>query len=481
MYKLFEGPEIVYKLVIYNLNAGGVLMNQRRFVIIFGAFIAIVCSIISNSSLANERLLLFDNFSDGSLLNPPHMVNNPIWRAKYWSVPVPIDDGTGNMIIRVNGLSIITENPGETEWEDFEAAIKFKFISQDPNNFYSLAVHLLGNGINKASGGFIYTAYGLFYQITKYNANGEVTARENVRLGAGPGEVFTGSWQTFKVKVVGDKLTGYLDDVEIATHSIGFKDYDGINLHIENKSSPQFDIEHIKVTDVTPVTIAQPSAIAADGDSESIINVNWVPGGRVRILKEGINMFNLDEEPINEAIVSPSGETVFKVRGVIAGEYSLEESLDGDTWWKSQPNEKVIKFISVADPIKSAVYIPDLQEGQKFPAAGEEYPVTVKVSFVDFDEENKGDPGRHKVSLIKIAGGPGSISSPQILNGETEVSFTLTSTESGIVTLEAEVMPVDEVDNPIATIQPVKLKTKVTIIFNQAISPSKSIIRIVDN
>ena len=431
-------------------------------------------------SVSAEQLLLFDDFSDGSLTNPPETFNNPIWKARYYTIPVPVDDGSGNnMILKDASMAIYA---GSLEWTDYEVEIKFRVLS---NSFYALHTYLRYDGkiADKSYDcRILNTGTRLVYQIAY---DGKQSDEALANLGTTALETWGTGWHTYKVRIVGNHITAYIDGEEISSAKLDpYLSKGNISVGVDRHggtSDPFLEIDYIKVTDRRPTFNANPQVIAADEKMESIINVNWIAGGKVRVKSAGSTMTDLLGTPIDEAVVSTMGEVSFKVKGTVAEQLPLEVSVDGIDWWEPLPDQKAVMLVPVAHPTNSSMYIPDFQEGQRFPAAGEEHPVTVKVNIVDYDEENVGLPGRHKVSLVKTAGGPGIISSPQILDGEGEVTFSLTSIESGTVTLEAQVVPVDENGNVISGIQPAKLTEKITIIFDQAISPTDSIIEIVDN
>ena len=417
-----------------------------------------------------ERILLYDDFSDGL---------DPIWKARNWGLPVAVDDGTGtgNKIINQSSIGIYA---GDAEWIDYEVEIEFRITS---DAFYTLFARLRYDRDNEPVNyqpRIIYTGpqygrvvYQLFY-------NNKVVDAATVTLGTAttPLEVFGTEWHKFAVRIVGNYITAYLDGEELSTVEVepyALKGNTHISYDRHGGTTGNFcQLNSIKVTDLSPEISANPQVIAADGIMDSTINVNWIPGGKVRVKGTGSTMTDPFGTLIDEVVISLDGNTSFKIKGTVAGQLPLEASLDGIYWWEPLPDQKAIMFVPVANPSDSTMYIPDFQEGQKFPAAGEEYPVTVKVNLVDYDAEDIGIPGKHKVSLVQSNGDSVSISNSVILNGDGEATFNVTSTKSGEMVLEARVVSLDENGDPISGISPVILSAPLKIVFTQAINPTKS-------
>ena len=450
-------------------------------------WLIIIVFCLFKASLAS-RTVLFDNFSDGSLINPPETINNPIWETAYsfWLVPTPVDDGSGNMVL-TKPCGIYA---GDSEWTDYEVEVKFK-LTEGGDNLLRLVINVRYDEANTQN--FYQSRIMFAPQNPEWTMAWQCIDNESGKIffstsiGPTPLEQFGNTWHTFTTRIVGNYMLGFIDGIQIGSEPIkltGGHEKGKIFMYSDKLASYSGDwiyIDHIKVTDLRPVVSANPQVIAADGEMESIINVNWIANGRVRVTGPSFTMSNLDGEPVDNIVLSPTGEGEFKVKGFVAGQFPLEVSLNGTDWWVPLPDQRAIKMVSVVDPVGSSIYIPNLEDGQRFPAAGEGYPVAVKVNIVDYDGENIGESGRHKVSLVKTDGGPGIISSPQIIDGDGELSFSLTSIESGTVTLEAQGVPVDENGNPVPGIKPVKLKNKITLTLDQAISPTNSTIEIIDN
>lgn len=217
-------------------------------------FLALSIFLFLASIACAETLLLFDDFSDGSLLNPPENVSNPRWRARHYYVPIPVDDGSGNMVLSIDGgVSIY---PGDREWTDYEVEVKFRVLS---NDFYCLTMNLRYNRDNEPNS---YRANllnvgnptngQLVYQIADNNQT-----YKNHFFKALPLDVLGTDWHTMSVKIVGNSMTGYLDGEEILSCEI--KPLEGatkgsvrfyIERHGGTSGGPYLEIDHIKITEL---------------------------------------------------------------------------------------------------------------------------------------------------------------------------------------------------------------------------------------
>ena len=440
---------------------------------IFMLTILILCQLrLTFFVKANEKILFYDDFSDG-LAN---------WNSVGYILPEVVADGAGNNVARFRHNSM---RGGDVNWTDYQAEIKFRLLPDTGDAFYRFEFNVRcdeGNTTGIYSARFQYSSGIIYYQVWKGSQNVVNIQYKNTT----PLEKVGTGWHVLSMRVMGDTLSGYLDEEELFSKTL--PDIPGRgNIYISwyktssmEQSVRHGEIDYVKVIDASPFVLASPQVIVADDNNSSLINVNWIPNGYVRVAGNGVTMLDaIGGQQITEAITSEEGYTSFKLKGTVAGKFPLELSLDGSNWWKPLSDQKAIELVSVAHPKNSSVDILGWQEGQSYPATGAKLPVTVKVKIVFYDNKITGDFTRQRVSLRKTSVGPGVISDPVIITTEREATFTATSIEAGTVILEAQVVPVDENNNPITGIQPVNINQKVAIVFDQAISPTNSSIEIV--
>lgn len=200
------------------------------------------------SLVGAESVLLFDDFSDGSLLNPPATTNNPKWKARHWSVPMPVDDGSGNMVLEDESFSIFA---GDPEWTDYEVEIKFRVLS---NNFYCLQTHLRYERDNEPiyyNTRILNTGPRLVYQVVM---DGKQIDKAAANLGTSALDAWGTSWHIYKVGIVGNKITASIDGKEISFATVEpYASKGNFWIYVDKHggtSGKHMQIDYIKVTEL---------------------------------------------------------------------------------------------------------------------------------------------------------------------------------------------------------------------------------------
>lgn len=438
-------------------------------------------------AFAYGEILLYDDFSDGSLFNTPESVFNPVWELTAFKgrKHAIVDDGTGNMVYRCAGTRIESGSP---DWTDVEIETRFRLISENDvgQNFRLFWINPRYSKEDTSKNYSVEFNYdpgnGFYFSVKRNRDKKELT---NVKLGESPYEVFGYDWHTYTIRVIGRKMVAYIDGEEILGSEVTIDEVHSgmLRIYAENligtPAVGYMDIDYIKVTEMGPSLIITTPTIPADGKSQSSILVKWLPGAKVRAIAPELVMMDNNNKTIRGDVTIPKlGEATFKVRGKVAGSFPIEVSLDGKDWWVSKA-DKTLNFVSVADPAKSQVFIPD-SESTRYPAAGQVHQVPIKVKITDYDFDEFGPKGRYKVTLKKVGDGPGDISKPTVVTKGQEAEFSIASTKTGVVKIEAQVESVDDTDKPLAAITPVILDDQISIEFVQAINCDNSKIELVD-
>ena len=210
------------------------------------------------------EILLFDDFSDGSLNNPPESVNNPIWenRVPGWGWPTIIDDGTGNMVIKHKALSL---SAGSEEWTDYTTEVRFRFLREseggNPEIFrcFNIRPRVIDGSDAANWQGMIYKDpkdNSVYFKIVR-----SVDHLQPIAIKFGDDlSVFGYEWHTFAVQVIGNQMTLFFNGEEVKgsrtildDESCPFNPRGNIAIYMDKvvgtPADPYMLIDYIKVTD----------------------------------------------------------------------------------------------------------------------------------------------------------------------------------------------------------------------------------------
>lgn len=184
-----------------------IVRNLTR--LIFGLMIFVVWQLGMGSvsfSEANERILFYDDFSDG-------IIN---WNQEGHILPEVVDDGTGNKVARFRHSGM---RGGDVNWTDCQAEIKFRLLPGTGNDFYRLVFNVRCDEANPSgmySARFQYSGGDMYFQVWKGTQN--VVSKKYSSIT--PLEKFGTDWHTLAMRVVGNTLSGYLDGEELFIKSL---------------------------------------------------------------------------------------------------------------------------------------------------------------------------------------------------------------------------------------------------------------------
>jgi len=163
---------------------------------------------------AQEKVLLFDDFWNLTLSNRKEAVYTPVWEQVDSPLLTPEDDGLGNIVLKPGRISMRT---GDKGWEDYQAEIKFRLLPKVGDKLYQIALNVRCDDLNP-KGKYTFCLQddlekGMSFQVR--NDKHEVLADYEFR--GTPQEILGSAWHSLRVKVIGNAVTAYLDDIEVGS------------------------------------------------------------------------------------------------------------------------------------------------------------------------------------------------------------------------------------------------------------------------